>query len=475
MRRLLLGALLCLLLPGSAIAASRFYIRGGGYGHGVGMSQYGAYGYALHGRDYRFILAHYYQGTAIGTTDPNRIVRVLISTHSTTFSGATRAAGKQLDPAQSYRVSARADGSLALVSESGQSVGTFAPPLIASGPGPLHLAGVGTYRGWFEFRLVAGGGVETVNAVPLDAYVRGVVAEEMPASWSSAALQVQAVAARTFAITGQVGDPSFDVYSDARSQVYGGVSAETSSTDAAVAATRGQVVTYHGSPAVTYFSASSGGHTESVQYAFPGASPEPWLRGVPDPYDRAGGDPYHRWTVAMATAMAAAKLGSLVKGAFRGIVVRRHGVSPRIVLAAVVGSSGSRTVTGGELEQVFALKSTLATFTTITTIPGPVPAVLSALRRADRLASTHRGPQLVAAMRGLDRVLRLFSGPSIHGSIFPARKGDALSVQVRGRRGWRTVARLRLGARGAISAQVPGPGRYRFVYKGLAGPPVTVS
>ena len=68
-----------------------FYIRGGGNGHGIGMSQYGAYGYALHGKDYRWILAHYYQGTALGQTDPSRIVRVLLATGPVSFSGATRA------------------------------------------------------------------------------------------------------------------------------------------------------------------------------------------------------------------------------------------------------------------------------------------------------------------------------------------------------------------------------------------------
>src|ERR1700722_15445740 len=67
-------AALALIGAGRAAAASTFFIRGGGDGHGIGMSQYGAYGYALHGKDYRFILAHYYQGTSIGTTNPNSTV-----------------------------------------------------------------------------------------------------------------------------------------------------------------------------------------------------------------------------------------------------------------------------------------------------------------------------------------------------------------------------------------------------------------
>ena len=76
-----LGAVVATLaLAATAAADGNFHIRGGGYGHGIGMSQYGSYGYALHGKDYRFILAHYYQGTALGATNPKRIVRVRLST-----------------------------------------------------------------------------------------------------------------------------------------------------------------------------------------------------------------------------------------------------------------------------------------------------------------------------------------------------------------------------------------------------------
>src|SRR5436305_9688637 len=58
----------CLLVAPAARAASTFYITGAGNGHGIGMSQYGAYGYALHGWGYRHILGHYFQGTGLRTT-----------------------------------------------------------------------------------------------------------------------------------------------------------------------------------------------------------------------------------------------------------------------------------------------------------------------------------------------------------------------------------------------------------------------
>src|SRR6202012_1729980 len=161
-----------------------------------------------------------------------------------------------------------------------------------------------------------------------DDYVRGVVAEEMEASWAPAALEAQAIAARTYALTTDVGGRGYSLYGDTRSQMYGGATAETAPTNPAGAATAGQIVTDTGTPAATYFFASSGGETESIQNVWQGASPEPWLVGVPDPYDGAAGDPYHRWTVTMSVAAATRRLGSLVRGRLGRAVVPPERVSP---------------------------------------------------------------------------------------------------------------------------------------------------
>src|SRR4051795_8911050 len=99
MRRLILIPLAATLVAATPADAAkhRFTIRGAGFGHGVGLSQYGAYGYALHGVSYDRILAHYYTGTALGTTDPNATVRVLLqSAPSARFSGAARAGTRTL-------------------------------------------------------------------------------------------------------------------------------------------------------------------------------------------------------------------------------------------------------------------------------------------------------------------------------------------------------------------------------------------
>src|SRR5215213_10488157 len=104
---LIILGLLCLLTAGTASAASsKFTIRGAGFGHGVGMSQYGAYGFALNGTGYRDILAHYYTGTAIGGLDPATRVRVLLQSTrgSASFTGATRAGRRSVSPLKTYYV-----------------------------------------------------------------------------------------------------------------------------------------------------------------------------------------------------------------------------------------------------------------------------------------------------------------------------------------------------------------------------------
>lgn len=199
----------------------------------------------------------------------------------------------------------------------------------------------------------------TVRRIPLERYVRGVVAAEMPAQWPSAALQAQAIASRTYALTAHAGGSRFDVYADTRSQVYRGAAAETAQTNAAVAATAGQIVTYAGRPAITYFFADSGGLTEDVQNAWPGSEAQPWLRGVPDPYDTSASA---RWQLSLSFHAAAARLHGLVKGRFGGIVVLRRGYSPRILSAAILGSAGQTQVSGAELAARLGLPDTWAYF-----------------------------------------------------------------------------------------------------------------
>ncbi len=436
-------------------SASGFYIRGGGDGHGIGLSQYGTLGYAQHHWSYQRILAHYYQGTSLGSVSPSDIIRVLLKDGSAKFTGASQAGGKTLDPGTTYAVSV-SSGKLVLKHGTAKPL-TLSSPLTVSGSGPLTLVGLGPYRGDFVFRPDGSGGVQTVNALRVEDYVRGVISAEMPSSWPAQALRAQAVAARTYALTSGSAGSTFDVYSDTRSQMYEGVTAETPATDAAVSATRGQVVTYHGTPVVTYFSSSSGGHTESIQNVWLGSSPEPWLRGVPDPYDGAGRNPNHHWAYNLSVGAASRKLSGLVKGSLVGIKVLKHGVSPRIVEAAVIGTHGRADVTGPSLQQDFGLMSTYMAFTTVN-MHG-VFSVASSGGSGSGGASAGSGPS---------------GGRSVAGRVYPTHRGVLVLVQKLGKRGWKTMRRVHTVDSGHYRAGIPGPGRYRIKYGNVGGPALTI-
>src|SRR5262249_13734303 len=135
--------------------------------------------------------------------------------------------------------------------------------------------------------------VSVVNSLALDTYLRGVVPSESPSRWPLAALEAQAVAARSYAISELRPNAFYDLLPTTSDQVYGGVRAENPSSDKAVYATLGKVLTWDGQIARTYSSSSSGGRTEAVQDAWPGSAPIPYLRSVPDPYDTYS--PHHDW------------------------------------------------------------------------------------------------------------------------------------------------------------------------------------
>jgi stage II sporulation protein D len=364
-----LGALAATAAP--ARAADELVVRGHGWGHGVGMSQWGAYGMAKDGADAPGILAHYFTGTSL---DPaaaaGRRVRVLLKTaRSIRVRGATRAGRRHLSARRTY--TATSNGLRGVVLRSGRKVVTRssgALRLRGTSRAPVQVRGTagfgvrnGRWRGVVELRPSSVGPLQAIEDVSLEDYVRGVVSSEMSASWPAAALQAQAIAARTYAITVRKSDADFDQYADTRSQAYKGMAGETDATDAAVRATRGQVVTYRGKPVPTYFFASSGGRTENVENGFPGTDPAPWLVAVDDPAEPDSATD-HDWTVRLSLRRAESKLGRLVDGHLRSIDVTARGASPRVVKATVVGSGGRTTVTGDQLRARLGLPSTWASF-----------------------------------------------------------------------------------------------------------------
>ncbi|HET8566589.1 MAG TPA: SpoIID/LytB domain-containing protein [Solirubrobacterales bacterium] len=353
------------LYPLSASASVRWIVHGRGFGHGVGMSAYGAYGYALHGKGYRFILGHYYSGTSLGTLQGTRVVRVLLGIEDgdVGFSGATSACGRRLDPKRSYQAH-RVGETVKLRSSGGRPLAGCGRTLRAAGAGTVAIAGYGTYRGALETVPTdsQAGSLNVVNALSVDNYVKGVIPNESPPSWPMAELKAQAVASRSFALTAGVGGNGFDLYSDTRSQVYRGLESEYASSDEAADQTRGQVLTYDGKIAETLFSACSGGHTESIQNVFGGPA-IPYLQGVPDPYDYYC--PLHRWTLEFSGPEISAKLG--VQGRLKQVVVTKRGVTPRIISARLIGTAGTSNVTGTDLESALGGYDTWMSFEKVVT------------------------------------------------------------------------------------------------------------
>ena len=488
----------CLILLAATLAiaataapaqgASRVIIRGAGFGHGVGMSQYGAYGFAKRGYDYGFILRHYYSGTQIGKLDAPAEVRVLLRNAARiSFSGSVGVRGaRSLDPAQTYVAAPALAGGVVLRSAGGRDLGTFDAPLRVAGTSAgVRVAGRaangvsgGRYRGDLELRPGTLG-MSAINAVALEDYVRGVVAGEVPASWPDAVLRAQAVAARTYAIATSKNGDGFDQYADTRSQMYPGISGEHPRTNAAVGATAGEVVAYEGKAIVTYYFSTSGGRTEDVENSFLGAEPAPYLKSVSDPYDTAS--PRHRWTVRMTLGQASARLGGLVKGYLRQIRVLSRGQSPRVVRAQIVGTRGRTSVTGPQLRAKLGLYDTWARFTVITAsavrgdgnTPAPSgggggkPATGGAEPRAAGAA-----PLAIASAR--EAAVTPAVG-AIVGRVTPAIAGRWVVVERFAGRSWVAQFESRVAAGGAYRANVRAPGLYRVRYAGEPGPPVRVT
>jgi stage II sporulation protein D len=348
-RALLLATVAALLLPGAAAAGTIFLLDGRGWGHGVGMSQWGAEGAARHGWDYRRILAHYYTGTKLELQHPTP-VRVLLGDGR----GSARigsAAPFVVEDAKGHKLrfparSVVVDRRLLLQKKK------LAPPLrFRAGAQPLTYDQSG-YRG--DLVVKRHGDVLTVvNELPLDRYLRGVVPWEVPRGWHSAAYKAQAVAARTYALATLHPGEDYDLYPDTRDQMYGGIRAERPQTNLAIGATAGEVLTYGGRPITAYYFSTSGGRTADVRDVWPRARAVPYLVSVADPYDYYS--PRHVWPTRVLTPSAlGAKLG--VQGVVDAVAVPNR--SGRAAALRVRTTTGSRTIPAQAVREKLGLGST---------------------------------------------------------------------------------------------------------------------
>jgi stage II sporulation protein D len=510
MRRLLLSAVAALaVVPAASAAPPLFIVEGRGWGHGIGLPQYGAYGYAREeGRSHAWILEHYYPGTTLGRA-PVTAVRVLLADDRRSLTvgsdapfSVTDAAGRRFELP---RGSVGLDASLRIRAEGGMHA--LAGPIeFTRGGSHLELGGR-PYRGRLVVRA-SGGTLAAVNHVGLEEYLYGVVPDEMPPTWAMEALKAQAVAARSYAIVSRRTGGVFDLFPDTRSQVYGGVRSEESRTNAAIDATAGEVVLYGGRVAHTFFHSTSGGRTAAIQDVW-NASPVPYLVSVPDPHDRIS--PYHRWGPFRLTGSELSRrLGSLAPGGpLLDVVVSRNG-SRRAETVTARGSRGTARFAGTSFQSRLDLRSSWfsigvlsltgstrvtfgerASLRGIARIPGPAwlerRAWNGSWERVGRAPRRDAGTfRAVARPRSttwyrvvsrsgaglahrvsvapLVRLTEVRRGRTLVGHIRPAAAGARIAVQRLADGRWTTVAHAQTDGSGRFRVGVGlGPGTYRAV------------
>jgi SpoIID/LytB domain protein len=350
-------------------ASGSWTVAGRGWGHGIGMSQWGAQGAALQGVSTAAILDFYYPGTTdfdIGQDYPLRVrllslagasARIapssgsLVLTDLSTGAATTLAAGGQVVVTRSGGLFQATVGGAA-VQIAGSSA--FAGPMQVSGAQAsevwaLDSSGAGRlYAGSVRLNATGTAALEVVNHVPMEQYLRGVVPQEVSSSWDPAALRAQAIAARSYALAVRSTTGTADLCDTTACQVYGGLASRTSggtvttvtraTTDTAISATARIARYYGGGPAFTQFSSTNGGYTK--------AGSRPYLVAKADPYTgTAPGDTRTRWTDTLTVARVQQSCPS--GGTLQRMVLNRDGngdLGGRITSAQLQCSTGTVTV-----------------------------------------------------------------------------------------------------------------------------------
>jgi SpoIID/LytB domain protein len=358
-----------------------FLLSGHGWGHGVGMGQWGAQGYAQQGYTYDQILAAYYPGTTLGQTTATSI-RVLLADakSSLAISSGQPLTVEDGDGIEHTLAAGRTTLTPALqLAVDGGPDQTLTPPLTFSPATGSKLTLGRVYRGQIVVDVV-NGKLRAINTLPLEQYLYGVVPAEEPSSWLPAALDAQAVAARSYALASRKVAAPFDVYADGRSQAYLGVSAEKPSATQAVDETAGEVLLYGAHVADTLFSSSTGGWTQSAADAF-GSSGKPYLVSVQDPYD--GISPYHDWGPVPVTAKTLGKSLRVAGRILDATVTRNSSKRVRTIKLTALsrGKQSTTAVAGGLTASALALRSTWFNVGVLSLQPpSPNPQVASGSR-----------------------------------------------------------------------------------------------
>ncbi len=370
---------------------STFTFTGGGWGHAVGMSQWGARGWAANGSSFTDILGWYYRGAAVTPAATiNNDLRVLVAEKQSSFTlttgGSTAFEGIGWAPSGATITATRSGNNIIWSGGLNAVTGPVVDIQLWSAGGPLKVSTPGySYRyGMLRISVDAAGGLRAVVwGLPMQQYLYGL--GEMPSSWPAEALKAQATAGRTFAQKRIAvrGAADFDLYGSVLHQSYTGTKYEVGNWQNAVNETSNQVITYNSQLIDAVYSASSGGYTENSEYVW--VSQVPYLRGVPDPFDASGGNPNSSWSQGYSSAELGSWFGLGYVTAIQ--ILGPLGVSGRvdkatIRLSGTGGPSGvSRDLSGVAFRSTVnskvtwsrQLKSTKFTVNGSAAAPAPAP------------------------------------------------------------------------------------------------------
>jgi stage II sporulation protein D len=385
------AALLLPVLPATSAAAAEprravdtaITITGHGFGHGHGLSQYGALGAAQQGLTWRQITEFYYPGTSWGTVggrirvlitaDTGRDVQVATERGLKVTSLARRRTWRLPDVgARKWRLVAGDDTRVQFTRRGRWKTWRKVPgeAEFSARDRVLTLVLPGArreYRGTLQSVGPRSGRRQTVNRVGLEAYLRGVVPQEVPALWEPDAVSAQSVAARTYAAfeRQQRNGERYDLCDTSQCQVYGGVDVEHPAATAAIRATAGQGLHFEGRPAFTQFSASNGGWSS--------AGSMPYLVAQADPYDGVANPRYSTWSTTIDDRQVERHWPAM--GDLTGIeVVARDGNGEwggRVTEMAFVFTGGRVPVDGDTVRSYLGLHSDWFTFSVAPRQKGP--------------------------------------------------------------------------------------------------------
>jgi SpoIID/LytB domain protein len=476
--------------PDPCGAPESFTLTGAGFGHGVGMSQYGALAMAKAGMDATSIVTHYYQGTSVSPVQDDMPIRVNLEyqkkhvqvrgeategdgTVQANLGGNIVAAG----PGESFYFTGNANAVQAakIVGGARQELGTF-PSASLTWSGIANVIDKGgnfdspghRYRyGSIEITPTGSGAQTRLNAVNVlrlrDEYLYGI--SEVSSSWPDAALQAQVLAARTYALSSMASgvrgacnchvDDGYGPYSD---QVFAGWSKQSgpqgerwvNAVNATHASpTTGLAILFEGKPIRAFYSSSNGGASQASADQWGGDLP--YVRSVADPWSLTEDNPNRSWTVTVRQADMAKAFGA--GQVFKVEIINRDPSGVARTVQATLADGTTVTRSGNQLRNALGLKSSYINAVDGSAgVPISTPQAPSAPAVAAQPAVTYE--RQVQMRTPADRQVKALKPFTLRAKVTPQRKGLRVWFQRLEAGEWVTFKKKRTRANGNVAHRV---------------------